>query len=209
VAGRQAVPTGPPLYRSRPGDPPSDGRTILFFALLSTFPNLDGVLFLLREIWPRIAAARPAARLKIAGAHPPAELRPHAGPRVEITGFVEDLRPHLASAALVVVPLRLGSGTRLKIIKSMAMGKAIVSTRLGAEGIDAVPGRDILLEDEPAAFAQAVVRLLDDRALAARIGGAGRRLAEERHSWSIAAESQDRFFRDVIKARAEERGGVP
>ena len=98
----------------------------------------------------------PRARFKIIGSSPPPALLALAGPRVEFTGFVADLRPHLAEAAAVVVPLRLGGGTRLKIVEAMAMGKAIVSTTLGAEGIDAVHGRDILIADEPERFAAAV-----------------------------------------------------
>jgi glycosyltransferase involved in cell wall biosynthesis len=192
------------FYQPRPGDPPSDGRSVVFFGLLSTFPNTDGVLYFLREIWPRIAARRPQARCRILGARPPAAVQRLAGPCVEITGFVEDLRPHLASAALLVVPLRLGGGTRLKIVEGMAMGKAIVSTTLGAEGIEAVPGRDILIADEPESFAASVVRLLDDPAFAARLGGAARKLAEERYSWRAAAQSLEGFFGEVIAAAGAE-----
>ncbi|MGE5048778.1 MAG: glycosyltransferase family 4 protein [Deltaproteobacteria bacterium] len=191
------------FYKPRPGDPPADGRTLVFFGLLSTWPNIDGILFFLREIWPAIAAARPDARLKVIGGRAPREVLQQAGPRVEMTGFVEDLRPHLASAAALVVPLRIGGGTRLKIVEGMAMSKAIVSTSLGAEGIDAVPGRDILIEDQPAAFAAAVLKLLGDPALAARMGQAGRKLAVERYSWSGAADTLERFARDLMQtARA-------
>ena len=111
-----------------------------------------------------------------------------------------DLRPHLAGAAAVVVPLRLGGGTRLKIVEAMAMGKAIVSTSLGAEGIEAVPGRDLLIEDQPDAFADAVNRLLGDPALAARIGQSARSLAVERYSWSGAARALEGFYRSVLAA---------
>ena len=146
-------------FQPRPADPSPDGRTVVYFGLLSTVPNIDGVIHFVQDIWPRIAAAHPQARFKIIGGRPPPSLLALAGPRVELTGFVADLRPHLAAAAAVVVPLRLGGGTRLKIVEAMAMGKAIVSTTLGAEGIEAVPGRDLLIEDEPAAFADAVNRL--------------------------------------------------
>ena len=110
-----------------------------------------------------------------------------------------DLRPHLAAAAAVVVPLRLGGGTRLKIVEAMAMGKAIVSTTLGAEGIEAVPGRDILIEDEPAAFADAVNRLLAEPDLAARIGQSARQLAVERYGWSEAARALEGFYRRILE----------
>ncbi len=157
-------------YQPRSTDPPPDGRTVVYFGLLSTIPNVDGVIHFVRDIWPRIAEAHPDARCKIIGGRPPASLLALAGSRVELTGFVPDLRPHLAAAAAVVVPLRLGGGTRLKIVEAMAMGKAIVSTKLGAEGIEARSGRDILIEDEPAAFADAVNRLLSKPELAARLG---------------------------------------
>jgi polysaccharide biosynthesis protein PslH len=186
-------------YQPRPTDPPPDGRTVVYFGLLSTVPNIDGVVHFVRDIWPRIAEAIPDARCKIIGGRPPPSLLALAGPRVELTGFVPDLRPHLAAAAAVVVPLRLGGGTRLKIVEAMAMGKAIVSTTLGAEGIEAVPGRDILIEDEPAAFADAVYRLLAEPGLAARIGQSARRLAVERYAWSGAAQALEDFYRQILE----------
>src|SRR5882762_5807493 len=128
-------------------DPPPDAHNVVFFRLLSYFPNVDGVTYLVQEIWLRIAEAHPKARLKIIGGQAPRSLQALVRPGVKLTGFVSDLRPHLAEAAAVVVPLRLGGGTHLKIVEAMAMGKAMVSTTLGAEGIDAVPGRDLLVED--------------------------------------------------------------
>ncbi|CAA2141789.1 GDP-mannose-dependent alpha-(1-2)-phosphatidylinositol mannosyltransferase [Hyphomicrobium sp. ghe19] len=184
-------------YQPSPGDPTPDGRTVVFFGLLSYVPNIDGVTYFLRDIWPRIAAAHPNSRLKVIGGNPHPSLRAFAGPQIEFTGFVPDLRPHLAEAAAVVVPLRLGGGTRLKIVEGMAMGKAIVSTTLGAEGIEAVDGRDILIADTPAAFADSVNRLLADSALAAHIGKSARRLAVQRYSWREAASALDRFYRRI------------
>jgi len=188
-------------YRPRPTDPPPDGRTVVYFGLLSTVPNVDAVTHFVQDIWPRIVTAHPDAHCKIIGGRPPPGLLALAGPRVELTGFVPDLRPHLAAAALVVVPLRLGGGTRLKIVEAMAMGKAIVSTALGAEGIEAVPGREILIEDEPVAFANAVTRLLAEPGLAARIGQSAQRLAVERYAWSRAAHALEDFYRRIVEAR--------
>jgi len=186
-------------YQPRPTDPRPDGRTVVYFGLLSTIPNVDGVVHFVQDIWPRIAAAHPEARCKIIGGRPPPSLLALAGPRVELTGFVSDLRPHLAAAAAVVVPLRLGGGTRLKIVEAMAMGKAIVSTTLGSEGIDAVPGRDILVEDEPAAFADAVSRMLAEPGLAVRIGQSARQVAVERYGWSEAAQALEDFYRALME----------
>jgi glycosyltransferase involved in cell wall biosynthesis len=187
------------FYQPRGTDPVPDGRTIVYFGLLSTVPNIDAVVHFVQDIWPRIAEAHPDARCKIIGGRPPPSLMALAGPRVELTGFVPDLRPHLAAAAAVVVPLRLGGGTRLKIVEAMAMGKAIVSTGLGAEGIEAAPGRDILIENEPAGFANAVNRLLAEPALAARIGGAARQVAVEKYAWSAAAQSLEAFYRQILE----------
>ena len=185
-------------YQPRANDPRPDGHTVVFFGLLSYVPNIDGVLHFVQDIWPRIATAHPEARCKIIGGGPPPSVRALAGPRVELTGFVPDLRPHLAAATAVVVPLRMGGGTRLKIVEAMAMGKAIVSTTLGAEGIEAVPGRDILIEDQPAAFADAVSRLLAEPGLAARIGRSARQQAVERYGWSEAARALEGFYRRIL-----------
>lgn len=186
-------------YQKRPTDPSPDGRTVVFFGLLSYVPNVDSIMHFVHDIWPRIAEAHPQARCKIIGGGAPPSLLALAGPRVELTGFVPDLRPHLAAAAAVVVPLRLGGGTRLKVVEAMAMGKAIVSTALGAEGIEAVPGRDLLIEDDPSAFADAVNRLLAEPGLAARIGQSARQLAEERYAWSGAARGLEGFYRRLLE----------
>ena len=190
------------FYKPRRTDPPPDGRTVVFFGLLSYKPNIDGAIHFIQEIWPRIVDANPQARCKIIGGSPPPQLLALAGPRVEFTGFVPDLRPHLAAAAAVVVPLRLGGGTRLKIVEAMAMGKAIVSTKLGAEGIEAVPGRDLLIEDQPEAFANAVNRLLAEPGLAARIGNSARQLSEARYAWSGAAQTLESFYRQILQVSA-------
>jgi polysaccharide biosynthesis protein PslH len=189
-------------FQPRATDPASDGRTLVYFGLLATVPNIDGVVHFVQEIWPRITKLHPEARLKIIGGRPPPLLQALAGSRIELTGFVPDLRPHLAAAAAVVVPLRLGGGTRLKIVEAMAMGKAIVSTTLGAEGIEAIPGRDILIEDQPLAFGDAVNRLLAAPELAARIGRSARQLAVERYGWDEAARTLEGFYRQILERAA-------
>jgi glycosyltransferase involved in cell wall biosynthesis len=195
------IPNAADIDYFQPDGSPGDGRTVVYFGLLSTVPNIDGVLHFVSDIWPRIAKAHPLARCKIVGGSSPPSLLALAGPRIEFTGFVSDLRPHLAAAAALVVPLRLGGGTRLKIVEGLAMGQAIVSTTLGAEGIDAVPGRDLLIEDDPEGFACAVNALLADPSLAARIGQSGRRLAVERYSWSNAARSLEAFYLSILEGR--------
>lgn len=188
------------LFRPLPEHAPPDGRTVLFFGTFNYFPNHDGVMHFLREIWPILARSNPEARLKVIGADPPPEALAFQGERVEFAGLVPEVQPHIASAAVCVVPLRIGGGTRLKILEAMAMAKPIVSTRIGAEGIDATPGRELLLADDPPAFAAAVGCLLDDPALAARMGAAARTLVEGRYSWEAAGRDMDSFFRTLLES---------
>jgi glycosyltransferase involved in cell wall biosynthesis len=181
-------------FAPAPDLPRSDGRTVLFFGAINYFPNVDGILFLLREIWPLLSASHPQARLKIVGQHPTREILAFQGPRVEVTGRVDDVRPHLASAALTIVPLRIGGGTRFKILEAMAMARPVVSTTLGAEGIDARPGQHLLLGDDAAGLAAAAGRVLDDPALGRALGDAGRTLVQQRYSWDAAAGALERFL---------------
>jgi glycosyltransferase involved in cell wall biosynthesis len=196
------VPNGVDLSAFQPGeaDPPPDGVTVMFFGINDYYPNTDGILFLLREIWPRIASSHPRARLKIVGPQPTPEILAHRSDRIEVTGRADDLREQIASAAVMVVPLRLGGGTRLKVLEAMAMGKPVVSTVIGAEGIAAVHGEHLLLADEPEQFAAAVGRFLDDPDLGARLGRQGRALVAERYSWGAAADEMERFLSELVTA---------
>ncbi|MGC3996249.1 MAG: glycosyltransferase [Anaeromyxobacter sp.] len=187
-------------FHRQPGHPEPDGQTLLFFGTFGYFPNHDGVLYFLREIWPKLAATHPRARLKLIGSGAPPEVKAFEGPRVELPGLVDDVRPHLAGAAAIIVPLRIGGGTRLEILEAMAMGKPIVTTRLGAEGIDAVDGRDMLFADDPAAFAAAAGRVLDDPGLAARLGASARALSEQRYSWDAAGRVVHAFYNELLEA---------
>jgi glycosyltransferase involved in cell wall biosynthesis len=181
-------------FRPRPGDPAPDGQTVIFFGAINYFPNVDGLLWLLREVWPLVEKSHPRARLKIVGQQPTDEILAFRGPRVEVTGMVADLRPHLAAAALSIAPLRIGGGTRFKILEGMAMSKPIVSTAIGAEGIEGEPGRHFLIAQDPASFAAAIGRLLDDPGLGAELGKEGRALVERRYSWDAAVSSLEELY---------------
>jgi glycosyltransferase involved in cell wall biosynthesis len=118
--------------------------------------------------------------------------------RVEITGLVDDLHSEIERATIVIAPLRIGGGTRLKILEGMAYGKPIVSTSIGAEGLDVVHGRDMLLADAPEAFAEAIGRILDNPEFAAGLGRAARQLAEARYSWRAAASELEAFYGTLL-----------
>lgn len=186
------------FFRPRPEDPPADRHTVMFFGINDYYPNTDGILFFAREVWPLLADSHPRARLKIVGPRPTPEILALRGERVSVEGAVDDVRPHLASAAAVVVPIRVGGGTRFKVLEAMAMAKPVVSTTLGAEGIDGVHERQLLLADAPAAFAASVGRLLDDPALGAKLGQAARALAHERYSWESAAGRLESFIGELL-----------
>jgi polysaccharide biosynthesis protein PslH len=197
-------------FRRLPEHPPPDGRTIVFFGTLAYFPNQDGMLHFLGETWPRLQQLRPDVRLRIIGPRPTTEVLRHRRPNVEVTGRVDDLRPHLARAAAIIVPLRVGGGTRLKIVEAMAMARPIVSTTVGAEGIDAVPERDLLIGDTPDAFAAQVRRLLDSPELGTRIGASARALAEREYSWASVGDRLEAFLlrlRGALAGTASAAGG--
>ncbi len=157
------VPTGVDLQRYRP-IPCSDTteRLVLFVGAMDWEPNVDAVEYFCHEIWPSIQAKVPAARFRIVGRNPVRRVQRLGSSSVEVTGEVPSVVEHLRESAVVVVPLRVGSGTRLKIYEAMAAGKAVVSTSVGAEGLDVHHEQDILLADDPGAFAESVIMLLEN-----------------------------------------------
>src|SRR5262249_44237957 len=120
----------------RPAHLPIEPMTLLFFGAMDYYPNTDGILFFLREVMPQLKQRYPSLKLYIVGQAPPEAVCRWASDDVIVTGFVDDVRPYLERASVVIAPLRIGGGTRLKIVEAMAMGKAIVSTTMGSEGID-------------------------------------------------------------------------
>jgi sugar transferase (PEP-CTERM/EpsH1 system associated) len=171
--------------------PHADGaaRThMVFTGSMDWLPNEDGMTYFCRDILPRIRRSEPDATLSIVGRAPtPAVKRLADIPGVEVTGRVDDVRPHIARGAVYVVPLRIGGGTRLKIFEAMSMAKAVVSTTVGAEGLPVTSGRDIDIADEPARFAHGVVHLMRDAETRRAREAAARRLVVERYDWSAVA----------------------
>jgi len=158
--------------------------TLVFSGLMDSRSNVDGVLHFVREILPRVRREVPAVKLRVLGQRPAPAVQALAQQEgIEVTGFVPDVRPPAQSATVHVVPLRVGGGSRLKILQALALGRAVVSTQVGAEGLELTPGTHLLLADEPAAFARHVVALLHDPARRAALGKAGRQLVVQRYDW--------------------------
>lgn len=162
---------------------------LVFTGSMDWLPNEDGMQYFVREILPRIRESEPQATLSIIGRAPtPAVKRLAAQNGIEVTGRVDDVRPHIAAGAVYVVPLRIGGGTRLKIFEAMAMAKAVVSTTVGAEGLPVISGQNVVIADEPAQFSQAVVELIRDPGMRRRIEAEARRVVVEKYDWSAVAQ---------------------
>ena len=200
-----SIPTGvDPSYFS-PADRQAEGSRLVFTGSMDWYPNEDAVLYFQREILPLIRREEPEASFSVVGRNPTAQLRAAAeAPQVLVSGTVPDVRPFLAEAAVYVVPLRIGGGTRLKIFEALAAGKAVVSTTVGAEGLPLVPGVHFLRADEPAEFASQVLSLLRDPRRRRELGEAGRRLVEQRFAWPEVAKD---FEGRCRSAAARDDGG--
>ncbi|MDW8310416.1 MAG: glycosyltransferase [Verrucomicrobiales bacterium] len=184
-----AVPTGVDCEFFQPPDAPRRPRSLVFLGSMDWMPNIEAVMFFVAEVWPSLRRQFPDATFTVVGRNPPPAVRAleTSLPGVRVTGTVPDVRPWLAEAAVMVVPLRVGSGTRLKIFEAMATGIPVVSTRIGAEGLPVTDGENILLADAPSAIAAAVAALFNEPDRAARIGMAGRQLVQTRFGWETAA----------------------
>jgi len=179
---------------------------MVFTGSMDWLPNEDGMTYFCRQILPKIRESEPEATLSIIGRAPTPAVRKLAEiPGVEVTGRVDDVRPHMARGSVYIVPLRIGGGTRLKIFEAMAMGKAVVSTTIGAEGLPVTSGRDIEIADEPARFAQSVVRLMRDDGARRAIESAARTLVVERYDWSAVARDFESALLRAAGVRPGER----
>lgn len=174
---------------------------LVFTGSMDWLPNEDGMLYFVRDILPRIRQAEPDATLSIVGRAPtPAVRRLTETAGIDVTGRVDDVRPHIAAGDVYIVPLRIGGGTRLKIFEAMSMSRAVVSTTVGAEGLPVTPGRDIMVADTPERFAEAVVHLIRDVDARRRIESAARQLVVDRYDWAAVAHD---FEKALEIARSE------
>jgi glycosyltransferase involved in cell wall biosynthesis len=199
---REAAPTAPTMVAPNavnieyftPSDEPADGAALVMTGLMHYRPNIDGAVYFVREIFPRILASRPNVVFYIVGAGATDELKRLSSDNVVVTDTVPDVRPYVYKSAVFVVPLRMGGGTRLKVLEGMSMAKAVVSTSVGCEGIDVSHDEHLLIVDEPSAFADAVLRLLADRERRLELGRRGRALVEARYRWETVVERLEGFY---------------
>ena len=181
------IPNGADTAYFRPQPPPADNApTLIFTGTMFYYPNIDAVLYFFDRIYPHIVAGVPDVRVLIVGHNPAPEIKGlERFSNVRVTGYVPDIRPYIAQSTAMIVPLRLGGGTRLKILEAMAMERPVISTSIGAEGLAVQAGEGIMIADDPLNFASKTVELLQSPELRHRIVARARRLVENSYSWDV------------------------
>jgi len=193
------VPNGVDCAAIRPREGDGAGGPVLFVGSLDYGPNVDGARVLLDDIAPRLT--HPGVRIVLVGSLPPPSLRAAAKAApvpVQVTGRVEEIAPWFRSSRLLAVPLRIGGGTRLKIVEAMAHGLPVVTTSIGCTGLHVVHERDVLIADDPPAFARCVDRLLSDDDLAAALARRARQTVRERYDWRAIGDALERALGDLL-----------
>lgn len=181
-------------------------NALVFTGSMDWLPNDDAAIYFCEDILPRLWTINPNIKFYIVGKGPSDRLKELAKDeqRIILTGRVDDVRPLMARSKVFVVPLRIGGGTRLKILEAMSMGKAVVSTSIGAEGIDYTEDADIVLADRPEAFAQKIVSLFNDNEKRKALGAAGRKLVLEKYDWNIVGEQLNRIYEDLTHVKSQQ-----
>ncbi|MEI6043700.1 MAG: glycosyltransferase [Chloroflexota bacterium] len=192
----EVIPNGIDLEEFAPGANAEEATQLVFTGTMDFRPNVDAVTWFARLVWPMIRQARPEARFIIVGRRPDPAVEALKGiPGIEVTGRVADARPYLRQSTLFVLPMRMGGGVRFKLLEALAMGKAVVTTSFGADGVPLTAGREAVFADNPLDFAQHCLALLDDPAQRIRLGEAGRAFVAAHFDWRSLAPSLDRVLK--------------
>jgi sugar transferase (PEP-CTERM/EpsH1 system associated) len=197
------IPTGVDLEYFLPDNNGRQTNTLVFTGSMDWLPNEDAMMFFAREILPLVRRRVPGVSVLIVGRRPSPKIRAleTSAPGLRVTGTVEDVRPYIRQGAVFIVPLRVGGGTRLKIFEAMAMGKVVVSTSVGAEGLPVEHGKNILIVDSAQEFAESVAGLLQDSVRCRDLGRAGRQLVEREYSWDAVATRFEAVLLRLMEGR--------
>jgi sugar transferase (PEP-CTERM/EpsH1 system associated) len=199
------VPNGVDLQEHTGYQGPTEDYDLVFTGKMDFRPNIDAMLWFGQHVWPLIHQRRSRTSLAIVGQRPHRRLDSlRSLPGITLTGWVEDVKPYIAGATVYVAPLRVGGGTRLKLLQAMAMGTAIVATSLGAEGFPVTHDQELLLADTPQDFAQAVLTLLDDAQTRARLGQAAQRLVQAAYGWDSLVPKLEALYEVMPEAQPEQ-----
>jgi glycosyltransferase involved in cell wall biosynthesis len=196
------VPNGADIDFFAPQDVATEADSILYFGNFEWPPQRDAAFHFHSETLPLIKRDNPRAKLYLVGRDPSEELKRLEGDDVIVTGFVDDIRDAIAKCAVVVLPLRVGAGTKHRVFQTLAMKKPLVTTRVGAEGIDLVHGESAMIADRPEDFAACTLRLLADESLRRQMGENGRNLVEEQYNWELNYRKLETVFQNVTRDRS-------
>ena len=179
-----------------PDSYPVERNTLVYTGQIGWYPNEDALVYFIEEIMPMVNQAIPEVKVLIVGDKPSNRIKElsQKDSRITVTGFVDDVREFMGKASVYIVPLRIGSGTRLKILEAMSMKKAIVTTSIGCEGLRVEDGKQLLIRDDPRDFADAVLSLLKDENLRRELGNNGRKLVEEKYDWKVVFKDLDKIW---------------
>jgi sugar transferase (PEP-CTERM/EpsH1 system associated) len=196
------VPNGADLEYWRPSEKPVEPGSIIYFGNLAWLPQADAVIAFVRETFPRVVERVPNAKLYIVGNKPPPSIWNLAGERIVVTGYVDDIREYIARAAVVVMPLRIGAGTKHRILQALAMKKAIVASTVAAEGMNLADGVNVRIADDAELFARRVIELMTNARARETLGENGLKLMLEKHSWARIYRGLDAAFERAVSRRA-------
>jgi sugar transferase (PEP-CTERM/EpsH1 system associated) len=199
------IPTGVDIEYFHPDESKVEPHNIVFVGSMDWLPNQDAIEYFVGDIYPRIKTRIDDVKFYIVGRRPPEKIRKlqESDNSIIVTGTVDDIRPYVDRAAVYIVPIRIGGGTRIKIYEAMAQKKAIVSTTVGAEGLPLTDGEHIIIKDNPDQFADSVLELMKDNALSARISGNAYSLVTEKYGWEkVAGNFSDALVRVMNKRRS-------
>jgi len=179
---------------------PSFKNSLIFTGAMDTIPNQDGIMFFVREIMPLIEKKIPDIRVTVAGSNPQEKIKnlEYIYKNITVTGYVKDIRKYIYASTVFIAPLRIGGGTRLKILEAMALGRPVVSTSVGCEGLEVENKKNIFIADEPEKFAEYIIKLLKDKRLRRKIAKNGRRLIEKKYRWDKIVNKLDKIYQKLV-----------
>lgn len=196
---KNVIPNGVDSSYFVPSTEKPEGHRLVFTGAMSYIPNSDGIIYFLDNIFPLITKAIPDTKLYVVGDMPPQKLRQRASDNVIITGYTYDVRPFVWKSSVYIVPLRMGSGTRLKVLEALAMKKPVVTTSIGCEGIDVQNNESAIIADEPQAFADAVIKLLKDQNQHNNLIENGYELMKQQYDWNVIGEKLNNVYSSLIR----------
>ncbi len=192
------IPNGVDTDFFTPSEQQAEPNSLVFTGMMGYVPNNDGICYFIDHVLPLVRQKIPDIKLYVVGKNPPASVRKRASDNIIVTGFVDDVRPYVHRSSVYVVPLRMGGGTRLKVLEALAMKKPVVTTSIGCEGIEVVNNEHLLIADKAKDFAESVIKLLKDKKEVKRLSDNGYELIDKKYKWSAIGQQMEGAFNEVL-----------